>query len=322
MPLFENPTSRYGGNVRNIPFMNPGAKYFFVGPSAATWYGDFISSYGPDQGGGNRVFSTLTACIADGNLSASRGDVIFLLPGFTQTISSSTALSLSIAGITIVGVGAGSLRPTITLDTATSSTINVTANNISISNCIFVANFASIVAPFTLTTAKDFVIDKCEFRDTSAILNFTNIISTGTTSNAADGITLTNSKRIGSGADSNTTIINMLGTNDRLTVTDNYFAHLAVTGGGGMIIATGKIATNVIWRRNVHNFLGATGLATGMIITTNGSTNSGILADNLDQNLDQTTEILVTASSGFIFFNNWHSGVADKSGYLVPAADA
>lgn len=263
-----------------------------------------------------------TVSLAFAQCTASAGDVILVLPGHTETISSATAAAWNVAGVTIVGLGRGSLRPTFTLDTGTTSTITVSAANIKVQNCIFVANFASIVAPFTLTTAKEFQIDQCEFRDTSAILNFTNLVSTATTSNAADGLTITKSKRIGLGADSNTTIVNMLGTNDRVTVEDNYFAHLAVTGGGLMIIATGKIVTNASIQRNICNFLGATGLTTGLLITTNGTTNSGIIAGNYDFNLDATTEILVTAGSGFIFFQNFHSGAADKSGYLLPASDS
>lgn len=311
-----------GPNGVNVP-MAPNAKYFFVGKTTLPSYADFQQEFkGYDADGGNRIFPSLAAMIADANVVASRGDVIYILPGHTETISSSTALSLSVAGITIVSLGIGGLRATFTLDTATSATINVTANNVSFQNCIFIANFAAIVACFTLTTAKDFQLLNCEFRDTTSILNFVSIVTTDTTSNHADGLTMIGSKRIGAGATTNTTIANPLGTNDRWVITDNYFAHAAVTGGGAIIIATGKILTNIVYRRNIHNFVGATSLTTGLLITTDGTTNSGVIADNYDQNLDATTEILVTASSGFIFFNNYHSAVADKSGYLLPAADA
>lgn len=275
--------------------------------------------FGPDTFGRVRYFSTLAAVVAAG---IANRDTVYVVPGHTETISSATALSLSVAGMQIVGLGIGSLRPTITLDTATTATINVTAANIRIENFIFVANFAAIASLFTLTAAKDFQLSNCEYRDTSAILNFVAIVTTDTTSNDADGLTMDNCRRMGLGATTNTTIVSMLGTNDRLFIRDNYFAHAAVTGGGLMIIATGKVVTNASIRRNVCNFLGATGLTTGMLITTNGSTNSGVIADNYDTNLDATTEILVTAGSGFIFFQNFHTGVADKSGYLLPAADA
>lgn len=314
--------SRYGAISKVLPLMSPGAKFFFVGPSAANWFADFQNAFPVDLGGGIRVFTTLASMMANANVVASRGDVVLVLPGHTETISSNTALTLSKAGVKIIGIGEGTLRPTFTLDTATTATINITAANISFTNCIFAANFAAIVAPFTLTAAKDFSLFDCEFRDLGASLNFVNIVDTNATSNDADGLTIKRCKRIGAGATTNTTIVKMDGTNDRIAIEDNYFAHLAVTAAGLMIIATGKIVTNASIRRNVINLKGASNATTGIIITTDGSTNSGVISENFITSLDATSEILVTASSGFIFFQNFYTGTADLSGYLLPAADA
>lgn len=296
-------------------------RFFIVGKASLSSLqevaGMYLANY-PD--GSAVVYNTLA--LASAACVASRGDVIFVMAGHTETVSSATALTLSVAGVTVIGLGLGTLRPTFTLDTATTATINVTAANVTFRNIIFVANFAAIVSAFTLTAAKDFALLNCEFRDTTSILNFVAIVTTSTTTAAADGLTIVGCKRIGAGADTNTTIVSMLGTNGRLTITDNYFAHAAVTTAGLMIIATGKIVTDAVIRRNVINLVGAAAAATGIIITTNGTTNSGVIADNYVQSLDVTTEILVTASSGFVFFNNYYSGTPDKSGYLLPAADA
>lgn len=318
----ENQLSRYGAFSRSLGLMSPGAKYHFVGLASLSWYGDFISEFGVDADGGNRVFPTLTAAIADSNVVASRGDVIVILPGYTQTISSSTALSISKAGLTIIGLGNGSLRPTFTLDTATTATINITAANIEFQNCLFVANFADVASCFKLTTAKNFTIRNCEFRDTTSILNFTAIVDTNTTSNDADGLSILDSNYYGLSATSNSCVVKMDGTNTRLTIKNSYFAHAATTGAGLMPIATGKVVTNAVIENNRFNFVGATGLTVGTLITTDGSTNSGLLHGNIIFDLDATSEILVTASSGFKFGINYSSAVADKSGYIVPAQDA
>lgn len=303
-----------------FPRANPWAKEFYVLKSSGANQADLSALLSADNEGDQRLFTTIDEAV--GKCVASRGDIIHVLPGHTETLSSATALALDVAGITVVGHGIGVLRPTITMDTATTTTITVSAANIRVENIIFVANFAAIVAPFTLTTAKDFQLYKCIFRDTSSVLNFTNIIDTNATSNDADGLMLTECKRTGAGADTNTTIVKMDGSNDRVTIKDSYFAHLATTAAGLMIIAAGKIVTNAVIDNNTCNLLGATGLTTGILITTDGSTNSGILSRNFIQGLDATSEILVTASSGFIFSQNYYSGVADKSGYLLPAADA
>lgn len=276
--------------------------------------------FGPDTFGRVRYFATLAAAVAAG---IANRDTVYIVPGHTETISSATALTLSIAGQTFIGLGKGSQRPTFTFDTATTATINVTAANIGFENCIFVANFAGIAAAFTLTNAPEFSIsNNCEFRDTSAILNFVNLVDTDATTGHADGLTIKDSQRWGLGADSNTTIVKMDGTNDRVTLSNNFFTHAATTDGGLMIIATGKIVTNFRGQSNKCLFTGATGSTGGILITTNGTTNTGLLDDNRVFALDATTEILVTASSGLKFGVNYYSGTADKSGYVLPAQDA
>lgn len=318
-----NQLSRYGAFGKSVPMAAPNAKIHFVGAATLPSWADFLDDFGPDLQGGNRVFPTLAAMVADANVVASRADVVLVLPGHTETISSATALTLSKAGIQIIGLGYGTLRPTFTLDTAATATINVSAANVSLENCIFVANFADIASVFTTTTAKGFTLKNCEFRDTSAILNFLRIIDTNTTSNDTDDLTMVGCRRLGAGATTATTIIKMDGTNARLRVQGNYFAHLNVDDGGlFMIIATGKIVTDAEISDNIFNFLDVSSGTAGILITTNGSTNSGYIARNFVKHLDTTTEILVTASSGFIFFQNFASAVADKSGYLLPAADA
>jgi hypothetical protein len=73
-----------------------------------------------------------------------------------------------VAGVAIIGLGAGSLRPTLTFTTATTANIPVTAANMSIQNFLFVANFADIASFFTATgtnTPTDFNVEGCEFKD-------------------------------------------------------------------------------------------------------------------------------------------------------------
>ncbi len=269
----------------------------------------------------NQAFATLSA--ASSAATASNGDIIYIAPGHTETLTSATSLTLSKAGITVIGLGSGSLRPTFTLGTVATTTINVTAANITISNIIVVANFADIASAWTLTTAQEFTLQDVEHRDTSSVLNFLNIIDTNTTTNDARGLTLRRVKRLGAGATTATTVIKMDGTNDRLIVEDCYFAHANVDDGGlFMIIATGKVVTNMEVKNSRFNLVGVSSATAGVLVTTNGSTNSGYFYNCFVKHLDATSEIMVTASSGFVFWNLYATAVADKQGYLVPAADS
>lgn len=275
---------------------------------------------GNSNGSFARPFSTLAYAVSQ--CVANRGDIIMLKPGHAESIASATALSMSVAGVAVIGVGTGSLRPAFTLGTATTATINITAANVSFFNCLFKANLADIVSLFTTTAAKSFTLDNCEFRDNSSILNFARIVDTNATSNDTDDLTITNCNFFGLGATANSCLIKMDGTNARLIVRNCFIAHAAVTDAGLMPIATGKVVTSAIIDNNIMSFVGATNATTGTVITTDGSTNSGMISRNLIQSLDATSEILVTASSGFLFSQNYSSAVADKSGYLLPAADS
>lgn len=301
-----------GATVYGVPVLPAGLL-----STGTSWFVNANSST-PGLGYSNDSPATTIAAVVS---LASVGDNIILLEGHTEAISSSTALTISKAGLKLIGLGYGSRRPTITLDTANTATINVTAASVVMFNIVFVANFLAIAGLFTLTTANDLQLYNCEFRDTSAVLNFVSIVDTNTTSNAADGIVIQGCKRIGLGASSATCIVKMDGTNNRLTVTDNYFSHAATTQAAFMPIATGKVVTNMLLASNFFELVGAQAATTGILITTDGSTNSGYLARNLIQSLDDTTEILVTASSGFRFSQNFYSGAADTSGRLLPVVD-
>lgn len=264
-------------------------------------------------------FATLQQ--ASSMCTAGRGDIIFIGAGHAEKISSATALTLSKSGVAVVGLGSGELRPTFTLDTANTSTINITANDVSFQNCVFIGNFLAIASLFTLTTAKNFALVGCEVKDTSSILNILAIVTTDTTSNDADGLVLVNNKIASLATSGAVLLVSALGTNDRWFMEGNRY--LAVTTGTGALIpiAAGKILTNLYVNANYINVQNATGTTTGIILTTNGSTNTGFITNNTLHGLP-SSPILCTATSGFCYNGNLWADTADLQGYLVPAADS
>lgn len=94
-----------------------------------------------------RPFATLSA--AQSFCVPGNGDIIIVKPGHAETISTATALNMAVSDVAVIGMGGGTSRPSFTLDTITTSTINITGNNISFQNCQFVGNFLSIAALFT-----------------------------------------------------------------------------------------------------------------------------------------------------------------------------
>jgi len=312
------PHSNYGNGfsngvtIRGVPILN---SY----PGAVVWVDSNNGSDG-NKGTFDRPFASVDFAI--GQCTANRGDIICVKAGHAETLSSATALVADIAGVAVVGFGIGSNRPTFTLDTATTTTIAVSAANVAFKNCIFTANFADIVSVFTLTTAKNFTVEDCFIKATATNMNFLWVVDTNATSNDADGLTLLNNKWIEPDLATNA-MVKMDGTNADVDITGNYVS-LGVKNNTAslMAIATTKIVTslrchfNRVYRLNTDT---ATG---GILITTDVSTNTGLISENFAQHADTAAEILVTASSGFGFFDNKASGVAGASGYLLPAADS
>lgn len=78
-------------------------------------------------------FATLAYVVAN---KAAAGDTIVLAPGFTETLSA--AQTLSLAGLAIIGIGAGALKPTLTVAGAVDG-LNITGANIVVANVAFAA---------------------------------------------------------------------------------------------------------------------------------------------------------------------------------------
>ena len=313
--------SRYGILASQVPAVNPAAKIHFVGPSAAAWYGDFLATYGPDADGGSRVFASIATAVANANVVASRGDVILVLPGHTETVSAAGGIALSKAGVTIIGLGAGTLRPTVTYDTAATATTTVSAADVTIDNIVFTANYADIAKVFDVSTAKNFTLRNCSFKATATNMNFLAIVDTNTTDNAADGLTVDGCTWV----EPDTATISMLDVDadlDGLVVRGCYLnlgvntSDLPAIAG----VATGKDLTNArIEDNDVIRLNDANPL---LVVADTTTANTGVVKGNHVRHLDTAGELLVTAGTNIGFFNNYATAVIGASGYLLPAADS
>lgn len=260
--------------------------------------------------------ATLAAAITASR--ASKGDVIVLAPGHAETVTA-TNITLSKAGVTIVGLGNGLNRPTFTFGAA-AATITVSAANNEVYNCRFIANFADVAAAFTIGAAKGFVVADSEFLDTSSILNFLSCVVTGATNNDADGLTFIRNFVYGLAA-TDGAVVSVLGNLLRLNVSDNVVDKAATNNAGHMITLSSKIVGGARILRNILTVVGATNATVGIFLTGSGSTSSGVVGFNNVWSLDTTTALLMTASTGLRPMQNYLSGAVDASGTLTPAAD-
>lgn len=262
--------------------------------------------------------ATLAAAIA--KCTANKGDVIVVMPGHAETIINATAFNLNVAGVRIVGLGSGLLRPTFTYTTATTATFTVSAANCGIDNCVFIANFANVASAFTLSTAKDFALTNNAFVDTDATHNFLCCVTTNSTANAADGLTF-QANYVWSLVTTDGAVISVLGNLDRLLATDNYVDKAATNDAGHFMTIAALVIRAARVLRNQLNVVGSTGATVALFITGSSTTNTGMVAYNLVTSLDTTTALFITAAINLAVHENYVSGVVANSGTLYPTAD-
>lgn len=311
------PTTNYpngftgGVTIRGMPLLSayPG-NVFWVSSTAAN-----IGSKGTFNAPFASVQNALAMC------QSNNGDIIMCKAGHAETISSATAFPLNVAGVTIWGLGTGSKRPTFTLDTANTSTIPVSVDNVTIIGCRFVANFLSIAACFTLSTAKNFEASNNSFLDTSSVLNFLNIVKTTGAANTADGLTFNDNFVKNLGVTSNNTTILTANDINKLTMLRNNLKWAVQNDiASGIIVTTGVLTDldcgyNKVYRPN-------TSTNGGSLINVGGTTSTGWVYNNYVQTLDTSADILFTTTVGLAAFENYVTGVVGASGFLIPTADS
>jgi len=279
------------------------------------WYVNSAASSGGDGRTPDSACTTLQAAVD----LAIAGDRIFVAPSHAETVTA-TSLSLNSAGLTIVCLGNGLAQPTFTFGAA-AATINVSAANVTWIGGQFTANFLDVASAFTLAAAKDFSLNGAKFTDATASLNFLSAVTTGAGANAADGLTIVGCQSYILNT-SPLAFISILGTIARLTVLDNYVNSLSTADVGNFITFSSLNSTLTRIEGNTLIVVGSSGAAVGIFLTGSGTAHNGVVRGNYIASLDTTGELAFTAGTKLTFFDNLYTGVADKSGYLVPAADS
>lgn len=114
--------------------------------------------------------------------TANKGDYIIVAPEHAETISAAGGIDVNVAGVTILGLGNGSNRPTISIGTLTTATFKVSAANVRIVNLRFDAVTAQLLVKMIDAAADDLTIDDCWFRAASTstflVKSFINLTTT------------------------------------------------------------------------------------------------------------------------------------------------
>lgn len=145
----------HGVTIRGIPILS-------MYPGKVWWVHSVTGGDGNPGTTPEQPFKTLDYAVC--RCTAGNGDIIVCMPGHVETVVAAGGLALDVADICIVGLGAGSSRPTINFTTSVNADMNVDAANISMYNILFLGGIDALVAPIDVNAA-DFTLTNCEYRD-------------------------------------------------------------------------------------------------------------------------------------------------------------
>lgn len=164
----------------------PGGIYTIADIAAVpgdVWFVDSAASGAGDAAGKGRTpdapFATLAYAFSSDSVDS--GDVVYVMPGHTETVNAAGDITMDIAGVTVVGLGRGSSRPTFTYATDTAATWLITAANVSVRNVLITCTGTIDVANAITITAADVSLVDVDVRDSAATSQFADpiIVSTG-----------------------------------------------------------------------------------------------------------------------------------------------
>lgn len=288
-----------GVNIRNIPAV--------VGLAGNVYWVNSV--VGSDTGKGTRERPFATIDYAIGRCTANQGDVILVAPGHTEAVTI-TSIACDVAGVTIVGLGSGSMKPVLTFG-ATDSRINVTAANCTWQNFRFTAGIGDVVtAVLHATAAQNTRYLDIEFFATSSF-NFINCYTLGA-ANISDGCRWERNYLRTEDTGQLALAITAAAHND-LKFYNNYVRHAAAAA--GLLTAGAVHLLGLDVRYNYVQTAQSDG-AVGVLVITTSTASSGRITDNDMKTADAADNVAIPIASKVYAARNYIAG-AEEVGTVI-----
>lgn len=186
-------------------------------PTGSGTYFFVDSNAGNDGYDGSFETPFATIDYAIGQCTADKGDVIVVKAGHAETLAAAAAITADVAGISIIGLGNGADRPTLTFGTLVTASLRVTASSVKIKNIVGLAALDALTSPFDIRGA-NCELD-IEWQDGSDLIEATYVV---VTTAAADNLKLTYRHRGYTTGSGNTAPVFLVGCNDGRVHLDCY----------------------------------------------------------------------------------------------------
>lgn len=223
--------------------------------------------------GNSGSFESPKATIAGALLqcAAGRGDVVYVKSGHTETITAAAGLAINVAGVSIIGLGAGSSRPKLTFSTSTAATMLVSAADCSLVNFnLDLTGITALAGPIAVQSSS-FLFANNFVQISSGTAGPTLGISATA---AASGLVVDGNVVEGTGTGTSTAFVQLVG-GDNIQVSNNYMSGAFGVGTGPISNIT-TATTNLRIANNI--LVNATASSTKVVTAVAGAT--GILTDN------------------------------------------
>lgn len=279
-------------------------KTFYVDSNTGS---DTYSGLSPAQ-----PLATISAALA--LCTAAKGDRIMLFPNHAESISAAGGITVSKSGVSIIGMGNGTARPTITWAN-TAATFLISAANVLVKNIRCTPSVDEVVTMFSVTAA-GVTLDTVDHFETASCQTIQFLL----TNASADDLTVRNCHHAQeNAAGSAQAWICLIGV-DRARIEDNIFL-LALNDSATSAVINMKttICKNFVVARNLIKLTGYSASLLSAILDS-VTTSTGLCADNrIGTNVAANTTINDVPAA--YSFNNLCTNAVDKSGIVDPVVD-
>jgi hypothetical protein len=263
-------------------------------------------------------------------VNSTNNDCIIVMPGHTETISSTVAGGSSLCfhvdsshvNLTIWGVGNYDYMPTFTQ----TAKIELKGANCTLHGCKFVSG-STALDQAAQVTAKGVTISGCRFEEVAASTYcYQEGIVVGSADNDSDGCTIKDCVLYMDSGQSSGAII-ITGAHHDLTILRNKVAGWFSSGGGPIFSADTVAMKNVEVGWNMIANTQSTATNTYVGIRFDSKTGTGYIHNNYIQSETSgdggaTPVVVVNATCTIGCFQNFHSGESVESGLLTPVVYA
>lgn len=304
-----NINAGYGAKYFNgVPLK--GGKVHMVSKDATNHIDMLKELFTPDAEGVVRFHATIDAAMSH----AENGDVVLVAPTHTESVIAAGGLDLDVAGVTILGLGNGASRPTITLSTATTADIDIDAANITIENLIIdLTGVDALVAGIDVNSS-NFTMRNCQVlvsdSDGQAIVGVL-------TDTAVDYMTIENCRFIGDTSKGPQAFVRLIGGTGHEIVGNIMYGNVDTASGLIQMVTTAP--KNVSIRNNfINNFAADTTASCILGITAaTGEVSNNRFRLNVD-----AASLWVDTPGSLSLFENYGVNDNGETGMLVGTASA